>query len=622
MKSKSTTLVAARQRRETRVLGLEFVIAIGASAGGLEALERLFNGLTGSLNCAFVVIQHLSPDHKSMMVSLLSRHTDMAVHTVEEGMPLEPGNVYLIPPAKIMTLDNGRLRLLPKDQKTLSLPIDMFFTSLAQQMGARAVAVVLSGTGSDGSRGILAINEAGGLVFVQEPQTAKFDGMPRSAIATGLVDGIYAPEEVAAQIVHHVNNPQPQIPRTRRVTKATGRSDDMLKLLQLLHHSTGVDFTEYKTNTVSRRIERRMHLRHCPDIATFTRRLDENPEEIAALKREILIPVTGFFRDQPSFSALAEEVIDKIVSAWDSNDPIRVWSAATSTGEEAYSIAILFEEAFERQRKWLPLKIFATDVEQSYIETAATGVYGDSIVAEVSPERLERHFSRKGDLYTVTKRIRQHIIFARHNVVSDPPFTKIDLILCRNMLIYLRPEVQERVLRRFQYALSPSGILFLGSSESLGSVAKDFTPLLASHKIYRVVRRAPLPLDTGAISVTEATRGRHSDMVRRRHPDTLATDAFFAGLVASYVPPSLLVNEQRELVHVVGDMTRLLLVPQGGATHDISKLLMPPLAIGSHRRCRRRARSSHPGSFAQHRRGPQRYGGSGEKHSRRFARGA
>jgi two-component system CheB/CheR fusion protein len=559
-----------------------YVIAVGASAGGLDALERFFHGLPARSGAAYVVIQHLSPDHKSMMGNLLGRHTRMPVVTVEDGMEIEPDRVHLIPPASVMSVSRNQLRLSPKNPRGLTLPIDLFFTALAREFGKYAIGVVLSGTGSDGTRGAVAINDAGGLLLAQEPESAKFDGMPRSVIATGLVDGTLPPEELGPRVMDHISQaPRPRIrPPEEGIT--ADRQSALEETMHLLQHQGGIDFRDYKPATVMRRIERRMQVRHVPDLENYARLLDGDRSELHALRRELLIPVTSFFRDPVAFEVLAQTAIDTIVKDRGENQPIRAWVPGASTGEEAYSIAILFAEACARARRWPPLKIFATDVEQHNVDFGSAGVFSEAITTEVSPERLEQWFYKRGNHFVIKNEIRQNIVFARHNLLSDPPFTRMDLVSCRNLLIYFRTEAQERALRRLQYALAPGGFLFLGSSETLAQLQTDFTAVNSKAKVFRILRHVALPLDTGA---AQLSRLGGSVVHTRRHTpkdrhltDAVAIEAGESVLLRSYAPTSLLLNGSQELMHVFGDVSHYLRIGEGAVTLDLAKLLPPTLA--------------------------------------------
>jgi len=560
-----------------------YVVAIGASAGGLDALEKLFAALPADCGASFVVIQHLSPDHKSMMASLLARHTRMPVIMVEDDMPIEANQVYLIPPGAIMHLDGRHLRLTPKSPRALTLPIDVFFQSLASHYGDQSVAVVLSGTGSDGTRGAGAINEAGGLLIAQEPDTAKFDGMPRSVIATGLVDAILPVERIAQRIVAHVTHQagaaadEGPLP----LHYQGGPESAMAGIVHLLQQVGGINFEDYKPGTVRRRIERRMAVRQIASLESYLMALQQDRAELLTLKRELLIPVTSFFRDTEAYESLLRLVVDPIVSAKEAGQPIRVWCAGVATGEEAYSIAMLFLEAFEQARRWPTLKIFATDVEQVNVESAAAGTYPESIVAEVSGPQLERFFAKRGAQFVVKNELRQCIVFARHNLLTDPPFTRMDLVVCRNTLIYFRSEAQDRVLRRLQYALAPKGFLFLGSSESLGVAQTDFQTLSARHKIWQVTRSTPLPLDAA-----RAAHPLYGGPARPRLPapgpatrlGQGGVEQGYATLLRAFAPPpAVLINARHELVHAFGEVRRFLAMREGQLSLDLNRMLPDPL---------------------------------------------
>lgn len=556
-----------------------YIVAVGASAGGLDALERFFDELSVNSGAVFVIVQHLSPDHKSMMDNLLARHTAMPVIMAENGMEMKPNHVYLIPPGKNMTVAGNQLRLIPKPPHVLSLPIDLFFNSISKEFGSRTVGVILSGTGSDGTRGAVAINDAGGFLLAQDPETAKFDGMPRSVIATGLVDEILAPEMLASRIIGHVKNIVEHVPKVNE-RETLDESNPLEAILHLLYQVGGINFKEYKQATVLRRIERRMQIRHVRDLSNYLKLLESERSEIIALKRDSLIPVTSFFRDAETFETLHHTAIQTIVEEHHESQPIRIWVAGTATGEEAYTMAIMFAEAFDRIKRWPQIKIFATDVEQQYIDFASAGVYSEAIANELSPERLERYFTKRGNQFVIKNEIRQSVVFARHNILEDPPFTRMNLVSCRNVLIYFDTPAQEKALLRFQYALAHNGYLLLGSSESLGSLQKDFTITNAKHKIYRVLRPVSLPLDFKSGASRAEGQARVSRLGRPRifNSESSIIDSGQSMLMKNYTPPALLVNDARELIHVYGDAQRYMQIPAGSVSLDVSKLLVGKLA--------------------------------------------
>ncbi|MDP3537850.1 MAG: chemotaxis protein CheB [Azonexus sp.] len=557
-----------------------YVVCIGASAGGLEALEKFFTACPPETDSAFVVVQHLSPDHKSMMSNLLARHTTMPVIIVEDEMPIEGNHVYLIPPGAIMHVTAGHLHLTPKNPRGLTLPIDIFFSSLAEIYGRHAVGVILSGTGTDGTRGSVAINAAGGFLMVQEPESSKFDGMPRSAIATGLVDAILPAEDLPERLLAHINNlpyNEPEAPQ--EIPHATMTSEEIVTaILQLLFQIGGIDFQEYKPATIMRRLERRMQVRHTPELYRYLDLLEHDRSEVITLRRELLISVTSFFRDPETFSTLYEKVIVPMVADKQAGDTVRVWTAGTATGEEAYTIGMLFIEAFERERRWPNLKIFATDVDQQCVETAGFGQYPESAAAELSPERLERFFVKKGDRFIIKNDLRQCIVFARHNLLADPPFTKMDLVICRNTLIYFKSVAQERALRSLQYAINQGGALLLGSSESLSAVTEGLQTISAKHKIFRRTGAMALPLldRNGRYAHLQPVHGKGrppSRSQRAQSNDPNVSDLGIATLLGKFSPPALVVNTSHEAVHIFGAVSDYLRPREGAASLELNRIL-------------------------------------------------
>ena len=560
------------------------LVCIGASAGGLDALERFFAACPTDTGAAFVVVQHLSPDHKSMMNTLLSRHTQMPVTMVEEDMAIEANRLYLIPPGSVMHVSPGRLHLRPKKPQVLTLPIDIFFSSLAGVYGPKAVGVILSGTGTDGTRGAVAIHSAGGFLMAQEPESSKFDGMPRSAIATGIMDAILPAEELPLRLLAHIRNEsyddhRPVLPVTPH--SALTNDDIFAEILQLLYQLGGIDFSDYKPATIMRRLERRMQARHTPELHQYLELLESNRDEMLTLRKEMLISVTSFFRDPDAFDLLAERVIAPLVEASESTDTIRVWIAGVATGEEAYSLVMLFLEAFEQKKCWPTLKIFATDVDHHAIEKAGVGAYRETIAAEISQERLERFFVQRGDSYVIKNDLRQCIVFARQNLLSDPPFTKMDLVVCRNTLIYFKPAAQERVLHALLYALNSGGTLFLGSSESVAMMTDALQVVSAKHKLFRRTADRILPLLEHRGKVSGSRVRLVSPEARRKLPiqtqPVNAADTGITTLLAHYAPPSIIFNETHEAVHLFGDVNPFIQAKEGSASLIVNRLLLDPL---------------------------------------------
>ncbi|MBK8048732.1 MAG: hypothetical protein IPK16_17370 [Anaerolineales bacterium] len=461
-----------------------YIVGIGASAGGLEALERFFSNVPEGNSLAYVVIQHLSPDFRSHMVELLSKYTTMPVYEAEDGTEVQRNPVYLIPRRKNMILFQGKLYLLdhPKE-RGLNLPIDIFLESLARDQGEHAVGIILSGTGSDGARGIRAIKEAGGLVMAQD-DTARFDGMPRSAIATQLVDYVLPPEAMPANLLSYIRHPH-VLPEGVPHAAAPESEVQIEKLFAILRDRTGVDFTDYKPNTVLRRIERRMTVNNIDTLSNYVKYLQYSPEETRVLFKEFLIGVTRFFRDAEAFDYLAVEAIPALFASKSRQSPIRIWVPGCSTGEEAYSLAILCREYMEQSGQYREVKIFATDIDREALETASRGIYPESALADITTNRLQDYFLKRGDTFEVLRQLRSMVVFAYQNVIKDPPFSRMDLISCRNMLIYLQPSLQRKVLSTFQFSLNPGGYLFLGSSESLGETGSAYSIENVRWKVFR-----------------------------------------------------------------------------------------------------------------------------------------
>lgn len=550
-----------------------YLVAIGASAGGLEPLQSFFGALDELENTALVVIQHLSPDYKSMMGELLGRSTPLPISTVEDGTRVEAGKVYLIPPRfNIYLRDKQTFGLAPKPAGVVNLPIDVFISSAAGFYHQQMVAIVLSGTGSDGVRGVVEVNAAGGLALAQSPESAQFDGMPNSAIATGFIDAVGDPAQLATRIGQHIARRNGRIPLPERDGDDFSSETTLGDVLRELKLRTGIPFDEYKRSTVARRIERRMALKHTASLAAYLQVLRNEPDELDTLRRETLIGVTSFFRDPEAFEALKVSVRE-IVANKRSGEVLRVWVAGCSTGEEAYGIAMLADECLRETSKVIELKIFATDLEQTYLDVATAGAYPESIRSEVSEERLKRAFSRSGDQLRIRPELRRSVIFARHNMISDAPFTKMDVVTCRNTLIYFESELQERVLKRFQYALSVNGVLFLGSSESLGRLQRDFTVLDPAARVFKTLRPAALSLEALQTDTKHLAPGR----LRARRADAGDTDDPVQRgrqlVLESLAPPSLLLSRSREVIHIFGDVTPYLKLPRGDATLDASRML-------------------------------------------------
>ncbi|MGM0594065.1 MAG: chemotaxis protein CheB [Pseudomonadota bacterium] len=560
-------------------------VVIGASAGGLEAIDTFFKHMPSDSGCAFIVVQHLSPDYKSLMAELLSKRTEMPVNRAEEGEEVEADHVYLIPPNHDLRIFHGKLLLTEQKRNGgINLPIDIFLASLAEDQGDKSVAIILSGTGSDGTRGIRAIKERVGMVMVQDEETATFDGMPRSAIATGLVDYVLPPEEMPQQLISYVHHPYAK--KSESPDTLLSDEDSTTRIYALLREKTGVDFTYYKPSTMVRRIERRMSVNQLLSLRDYVRYMESYTPEIDALHRDLLIGVTSFFRDPQAYRHLEEKWLPDLLREHD-NKPIRIWVAGCSTGEEAYSIAILCHEVMSDIGKLAEVKIFATDVDKDAIATAGTGVYPESISADVPPHLLGKYFHRRENDYLIARHIREMVVFAQHNVIKDPPFTNIAMVTCRNLMIYLQPVLQQRVLELFNFSLNPDGLLFLGTSETTGDLADAFEPLHHKWKLYRsrgrkrrdALSEQAISFDASGKLIRPATnpvvRGYRSHM----HEEERISERLLKGISGHYLPLTMVINDNMELLHVVGDATDYLQFPTGKMQVDISKLARKELAI-------------------------------------------
>lgn len=556
------------------------VVGIGASAGGLEALERFFHAVPEDTGMAFVVVQHLSPDFKSLMDELLARHTRLPIALVEDGMSVEANHVYLIPPKKEMIISGGRLLLTERQRsQELTLPIDTFFRSLARDCGPRAVAIVLSGGGSDGSRGARDVHDAGGLVMVQDAQSAQFDGMPKASRDSGIADYLLEPSDMPRVLVDHAakRDSRALIDVTR---EEPAEPRDAGAVYEMLQRHFGIDFTHYKPSTVTRRIERRLALARSHNISEYVEHLRNETEELDLLYRDLLIGVTRFFRDQKAFSAIERDILPELLRHHEDNKPLRIWVAGCATGEEAYSLAISLMDVMSARGIERSVKIFATDVHRGSLESAARGSYEEPAVANVSPERLERYFVRTGNTYQVIPELRSMIVFAAHNVIKDAPFTRVDLISCRNLLIYLQPAAQQKALSLFHFALNRGGTLFLGPSESTGTLTPDFETVDKHWRLYRKLHDVRLPTDTRVTNPARlgvraqvalpAAAGRYS------LTQLLGT---YDALLDQVMPPALLVSDRGELVQSFNGASRLLSIRDGRQDLDVFDLVSTELKM-------------------------------------------
>jgi two-component system, chemotaxis family, CheB/CheR fusion protein len=548
------------------------IVGIGASAGGLDPLVRFFDNLPADTGMSFVIVQHLSPDFRSLMDELLGRHTQLPIHLVEDGMPVEADHVYLIPAKKEMIISGGRLLLSERDrQQELTLPIDVFFRSLAQDCGPRAVAIVLSGGGSDGSRGIAHVHAAGGLVLAQDLDSAQFDGMPKAAIDTGVVHHTVPPGEMPRVLLDHASARRLASPAAPDGERPQPRGLDAV--YRMLESEFGLDFNHYKPSTVTRRIERRLALAQSQNIDEYLARLQSEREELDALYRDLLIGVTRFFRDPEAFALLEQRILPELLTREPRHAPLRLWVAGCATGEEAYSLAILVQDLMASYGE-RPVKIFATDVHRGSLEQAATAAYGEDAVSNVSPERLTRYFTQSGSFYQVVPELRQMIVFAQHNVIRDAPFTRMDFVACRNLLIYLQPAAQRRVLSFFHFALTQGGALFLGPSETLGPLADGFEVLDKHWQLYRKTGEIRTPIDPRPPSSgTQDVRVTAAAVLPPARHSLGQLLSVYDVLLEESLPPSLILNDRRELVHALGGAARFLRVRDGRQSTDVLDLV-------------------------------------------------
>ncbi|MDJ0714518.1 MAG: chemotaxis protein CheB [Prochloraceae cyanobacterium] len=566
-----------------------FVIGIGASAGGLKALEDFFENMPADNGASFIVIQHLSPDFKSLMKELLERRTRMAVYRVTDGMKLQPNSIYLIPPRNNLILENRHLRLIEQvdeGRHRFNFPINLCFQSLAADCGDRAIGVILSGTGSDGTQGLQAISEAGGITLVQSPTTAEFDGMPQSAIATGLVDRVLSPRDLAQTLYEIVRLSSHRANSSESVAAEIDRVK-LKQIVGILTDEENIDFSYYKISTMSRRIYRRCSMTGFDAIEDYIAYLQESSEERKLLQEDLLIGVTSFFRDPKAWEYLEKQIFPELIEQTKPSDQIRVWVTACATGEEAYSMAILLDEAIQKSGKSVNLKIFATDIDTAALEKASKGVYSENIVNEISSERLERYFTFKDGSFYVNPKLREMLIFAPHHLAKNAGFSKMNLISCRNVLIYMQPQLQRRVMRMLHFSLIPKGILFLGAAETLGDLEDEFEPLDEKWKLFRKRRDVRLPFFSSGTTPINRTASP-SLKLNSAQPrlDPLLSRAF-ASFLCERRATCFLVNRDNELLHVFSDAAGLLQVPQGWMTKEIAQMmpqaLQLPLTTALHR---------------------------------------
>lgn len=555
------------------------VVGVGASAGGLEAYTQLLRGLPTDTGMAFVLIQHLHPGYESALTEILGRESRMPVSEVQDQVMVEPNHIYVIPPSADLVLMHGKLHLLPRKEHEKSMPIDQFLRSLAADRGGRAIGVILSGTASDGVLGLKAIKAEGGITFAQDEASAKYDGMPHSAISAGVVDFVLPPDKIAEELARLARHPYVSAKKLGKSGPEVSVPVSALeRIFMLLRTHTGHDFSYYKRSTIQRRITRRMLLHKLENLSSYVRYLEENPPEVRELFHDILINVTGFFRDQDAFDALTEKAFPAM-SERPEGAVVRIWVPGCSTGEEAYSIAIALLEHLGDRANSVPIQLFATDIDELAIDKARVGIYPENIVQDVNPDRLRRFFSKVENGFQISKRVREMCIFATQDVTKDPPFSRVDLISCRNLLIYLGPVLQKRVLRIFHYALKPNGFLFLGTAESIGGMADLFHAVDPKEKVYAKKAVAtphdqigiPLELPAVAIDDLKGVKPVRPAVDLEREADRL--------LMAEYVPAGVVINAHMDILHFRGRTGAYLEPAPGEASFNLMRMARDGLAL-------------------------------------------
>ena len=580
LKPESTPGIAKQPRAESSNNSQFPIVGVGASAGGLEAFTQLFKNLPADPGMAFVLIQHLAAAHESMLTELLSKATSMPVREVKDGMTVEPNNVYVIPPDTEMVIFQGVLHLTPREKtRGQYMPVDSFLRSLAQDRGNSAIAVIMSGSGSDGSIGIRAVKEEGGIVFAQD-ETSKYDGMPKSAIDTGCVDFVLPPDKIAAELLRIRRHPYLVPVRPGEAVQIiAAEENDLNKILIMLRSAKSVDFTSYKRSTIMRRISRRILLQKIEGMEKYVAYLKENPSEIEILYQDILINVTSFFREPEAFESLKRSVFPSIVKKAAPDIPVRIWVPACSTGEEAYSIAIALTEYMDDNKISRPVQLFATDIDDIAVEKARKGIYPENISRDVSPERLLRFFEKTAGGYVINRPVREMCIFAKQNMVKDPPFSKIDLISCRNVLIYFGQELQKKAIRILFYALNPKGFLMIGPSETVGEFAGLFSVVDKKQTIY--AKKAEPPIQYFGEPAVEYGREKAAGKRAEGQPAGVFNIQKEADniVIAQYSPAGFVVNEAMTVLQFRGNTSPYLMPASGEASLDLMKMVSEDLVV-------------------------------------------
>ncbi len=560
------------------------IVGIGASAGGIQALQEFFRNVPKDSDMAYVVILHLSPDHDSQLASVLQRETKIPVTQVTKRVHIQPNHIYVVPPNQHLTMEDGfiavSINLLMEERRA---PVDIFFRTLGDEHGPRAIAIILSGTGANGSMGLKRVKERGGACFVQSPREAEFNEMPRNAIATELVDEVLLVKDIPAKIISYKTS----LGKVEITVEVEKRPEDqqhaLREIFTQLRLRTGHDFSNYKYPTLLRRIERRINIRNLPDLPAYAKFLQDNVDESIALLKDLLISVTNFFRDSKPFETIEQDVLPFVFKGKTSEDQVRIWVAGCATGEEAYSVAMLCMEKAMGAIDAPKVQIFATDIDESAIAHAREGLYTLNDTADVSPERIRRFFNKEGDSYRVRKEIRETILFATHNFLKDPPFSHLDMISCRNVMIYLNQIAQERIIETFHFALNPGGYLFLGTSESVDGASDLYAAYNRENHIFQsrqVKPKAyPIPESTPSLNFSPFKKERVSQENENKILERISFGDLHQQLLEEYASPSLVVNEEYEILHLTEKAGKYLQIGGGELSQNLLKLIKPELRL-------------------------------------------
>ncbi|MBI2722133.1 MAG: hypothetical protein HYX39_08155 [Bacteroidetes bacterium] len=555
-----------------------YLIGIGASAGGLEAINAFFENLPSDTGFSYVVVQHLSPDHKSMMAELLSRHTSMSVKEARDGILIQPNCVYILPAKKFITVKHSKLLLHDKPPSNQpNNAIDVFFQSMADDFKSNAVAVILSGTGFDGSKGAAKVKENGGIVIVQEPSTAAFDGMPNSVISKGIADFILPAENIPQELMDYLE----AIPSLQSFHLNAHRDEGMLmEILMLVRKASGLDFSYYKRPTLFRRITKRLLELNITKLQDYLEYITYHPSELQVIAKEFLINVTQFFRDPEAFNVISTKILPQLFKDKKAGDTVKIWSVACCSGEETYSLAILFHEYMHKNNlQDINLKIFGTDIDKNSLEIASRGIYNKSILQHISGQRIAKYFGAEGESYRIVPEIRKMIVFSYHNIIKDPPFSRMDFISCRNMLIYIQPECQKEVLRKLHFALNMEAHLFLGSSEHIGIIKTSLEEVDKKWRIYKCISKNRVMDDTITIPLEKSNVLHSLSKPKPKNPIQHLPELFKDTLLEEHQFTGVLIDPNFEVKQAVGNFKNYIDFPDTGLNFNLLKIVPPDLGI-------------------------------------------